>query len=152
MLAPPKASLRDERSLLEQGSPYAAEHHRHASRELLGVVPEEILDELTAPSARSRSESLTLVHRLLAEGKTSSIFAGKHRSFPNSSRGASLAVPTPPSSPRPPIAAPWLKQTGGIIQRRRPHAIFHLMHSSDDLRRQADGTPAMLEMALLRFG
>src|ERR1700716_4378160 len=58
-------------SLLEQAPAYCGTNITDLQvRELLGVVPEEILDELTgAIEARSAERVLTLVHRLLAEGQ-----------------------------------------------------------------------------------
>ncbi len=80
-------SMRDGMSLLEQARAYCgapAETAAHTAvpgeavvkiseaqvRELLGVVPAEVLDELVAAiETRSTDRALTLVHRLLAEGQ-----------------------------------------------------------------------------------
>ena len=64
-------SLRDGMSLLEQARAYCGEKITEQQvRELLGVVPAEVLDELVgAIEARSTDRALALVHRLLAEGQ-----------------------------------------------------------------------------------
>jgi DNA polymerase III subunit gamma/tau len=66
-----EGSLRDGLSLLEQARAYCGAEITDAQvRELLGVVPAEILDELTgAIEERSAERVLSLVHRLLAEGQ-----------------------------------------------------------------------------------
>ncbi len=66
-----EGSLRDGLSLLEQARAYCGSVITDAQvRELLGVVPEEILDELThAIEERSAERVLSLVHRLLADGQ-----------------------------------------------------------------------------------
>jgi len=120
-----EGSLRDALSLLEQARATAHEHHRYASRELLGVVPEEILDELTgAIEARSAERVLTLVHRLLAEGQNLQHFCreaiGHFRNLLVARVcGADSALVAAPADQR-----PRLKQTAESFQRRRPHAIF----------------------------
>src|SRR5579864_7974569 len=66
-----EGSLRDALSLLEQARAYCGSNITDAQvRDLLGVVPGEILDELTgAIEERSAERVLSLVHRLLAEGQ-----------------------------------------------------------------------------------
>ncbi len=64
-------SLRDALSLIEQARAYCgAEISESQVRELLGVVPAEVLDELVAAIENHSTErALGLVHRLLAEGQ-----------------------------------------------------------------------------------
>src|SRR6266849_7302301 len=64
-------SLRDALSLLEQARSYCGDSIADAQvRELLGVVPEEMLQKLVnAIEARSAEGVLNLVHTLLAEGR-----------------------------------------------------------------------------------
>lgn len=66
-----EGSLRDGLSLLEQAIAYGGETITDAHvRELLGVVAENVLDELIAAIAeQSADRALGLVHRLLAEGQ-----------------------------------------------------------------------------------
>src|SRR5437588_367636 len=64
-------SLRDALSLIEQARAYCGAAITEAQlRELLGIVPAEVLDELVAAiENRSTERALALVHRLLAEGQ-----------------------------------------------------------------------------------
>jgi DNA polymerase III subunit gamma/tau len=66
-----EGSLRDALSLLEQARAYSGETISDAQvRELLGVVPQETLDQLTAAiEQRSAELALQLVHGLLAQGQ-----------------------------------------------------------------------------------
>jgi DNA polymerase III subunit gamma/tau len=64
-------SLRDAMSLLEQALAYCGTNIAETQvRELLGVVPGEVLDELVgAIEAQSAERALALVHKLLTEGQ-----------------------------------------------------------------------------------
>jgi DNA polymerase III subunit gamma/tau len=64
-------SLRDALSLIEQARAYCGATITETQiRELLGIVPAEVLDELVAAiESRSTERGLALVHRLLAEGQ-----------------------------------------------------------------------------------
>src|ERR1700723_1966656 len=64
-------SVRDALSLLEQARAYCGDDITEAQvRELLGVVPAEVLDELVAAiETHSAQRALALVHRLLSEGQ-----------------------------------------------------------------------------------
>src|ERR1700692_3905328 len=66
-----EGEARDGLSLLEQARAYCGSNITDAQvRELLGVVPREILDELTcAIEERSAERVLSLVHRMLTEGQ-----------------------------------------------------------------------------------
>ena len=66
-----EGSVRDALSLVEQAIAYCGNRiSGEQVRELLGVVPEEVLDEMMgAVAARSAERALTLAHRLVAEGR-----------------------------------------------------------------------------------
>ncbi|NDQ56659.1 MAG: DNA polymerase III subunit gamma/tau [Acidipila sp.] len=66
-----EGSLRDALSLTEQAIAYCGNRITDAQvRELLGVVPEEVLDEMIgAAAAASSARALSLVHRLIAQGQ-----------------------------------------------------------------------------------
>ena len=66
-----EGSVRDALSLTEQAVAYCGNRITGEQvRELLGVVPEEVLDEMIgAIAARSAVRALTLAHRLVAEGR-----------------------------------------------------------------------------------
>ena len=121
-----EGSLRDGLSLLEQARAYCGSNITDAQvRELLGVVPEEILDELTgAIRGASADRVLSLVHRLLAEGQNLQHFCreaiGHFRNLLVARVcGADSELIAAPADER-----PRLKKAVGIFQRGRPHAIF----------------------------
>jgi len=66
-----EGSVRDALSLTEQAMAYCGNRITGEQvRELLGVVPEEVLDEMVgAIAARSAERALTLAHHLVAEGR-----------------------------------------------------------------------------------
>jgi DNA polymerase-3 subunit gamma/tau len=66
-----EGSLRDSLSLLEQAIAYCGDEITdNAVRELLGVVAEDVLDDLVdAIRTQSSEKALQLVHRLIAEGQ-----------------------------------------------------------------------------------
>ncbi len=66
-----EGSVRDALSLTEQAMAYCGNRITgEQERELLGVVPEEVLDEMVgAIAARSAERALTLAHHLVAEGR-----------------------------------------------------------------------------------
>ena len=66
-----EGSVRDALSLVEQAIAYCGNRiTAEQVRELLGVVPEEVLDEMMgAIAAHSAERALTLVHRLVTEGR-----------------------------------------------------------------------------------
>jgi DNA polymerase III subunit gamma/tau len=148
-----EGSLRDALSLLEQARAYCGANITDTQvRELLGVVPEEILDELTgAIEARSAERVLTLVHRLLAEGQNLQHFCreaiGHFRNLLVARVcGADSALIAAPADQR-----PRLKQTAESFSEEDLTRFFQiLLHTDDDLRRKPDAR-LHLEMGLLRL-
>ncbi len=148
-----EGSLRDALSLLEQARAYCGTNITDMQvRELLGVVPEEILDELTgAIEARSAERVLTLVHRLLAEGQNLQHFCreaiGHFRNLlVVRVCGADSALVAAPADQR-----PRLKQTAESFNEEDLTRYFQiLLHTDDDLRRKPDAR-LHLEMGLLRL-
>ena len=121
-----EGSLRDGLSLLEQARAYCGSNITDAQvRELLGVVPGEILDELTgAIEERSAERVLSLVHRLLAEGQNLQHFCreaiGHFRNLLVARVcGADSELIAAPADER-----PRLKKACGIFQRGRSHPLF----------------------------
>ena len=148
-----EGSLRDALSLLEQARAYCGTNISDTQvRELLGVVPEEILDELTgAIEARSADRILTLVHRLLAEGQNLQHFCreaiGHFRNLLVARVcGADSDLIAAPADQR-----PRLKQAAESFSEEDLTRFFQiLLHTDDDLRRKPD--PRLhLEMGLLRM-
>jgi DNA polymerase III subunit gamma/tau len=148
-----EGSLRDALSLLEQARAYCGANITDTQvRELLGVVPEEILDELTsAIETRSAERVLTLVHRLLAEGQNLQHFCreaiGHFRNLLVARVcGADSALIAAPADQR-----PRLKQTAESFSEEDLTRCFQiLLHTDDDLRRKPDAR-LHLEMGLLRL-
>ena len=148
-----EGSLRDALSLLEQARAYCGATISDTQvRELLGVVPEEILDELTgAIEARSAEGVLTLVHRLLAEGQNLQHFCreaiGQFRNLLVARVcGADSALVAAPADQR-----PRLKQKAESFSEEDLTRFFQiLLHTDDDLRHKPD-TRLHLEMGLLRL-
>jgi DNA polymerase III subunit gamma/tau len=146
-------SLRDALSLLEQARAYCGENITDAQvRELLGVVPEEILEELTgAIEARSAERILTLVHRLLAEGQNLQHFCreaiGHFRNLLVARVcGADSELIAAPGDQR-----PRLQKAAELFSEEDLTRFFQiLLHTDDDLRRKPDAR-LHLEMGLLRM-
>ena len=148
-----EGSLRDALSLLEQARAYCGTNITEAQvRELLGVVPGEILDELTgAIEARSAERVLSLVHRLLAEGQNLQHFCreaiGHFRNLLVARVcGADSELIAAPADER-----PRLEQASELFSEEDLTRFFQiLLHTDDDLRRKPDAR-LHLEMGLLRM-
>jgi DNA polymerase-3 subunit gamma/tau len=148
-----EGSLRDALSLLEQARAYCGTKITDMQvRELLGVVPEEILDELAgAIEERSVERVLTLVHRLLAEGQNLQHFCREAIGYFRNLLvarvcGADSALIAAPADQR-----PRLKQTAESFSEEDLTRFFQiLLHTDDDLRRKPDAR-LHLEMGLLRM-
>jgi DNA polymerase-3 subunit gamma/tau len=148
-----EGSLRDGLSLLEQARAYCGSNITDAQvRELLGVVPGEILDELTgAIEERSAERVLSLVHRLLAEGQNLQHFCreaiGHFRNLLVARVcGADSELIAAPADDR-----PRLKKASEIFSEEDLTRFFQiLLHTDEDLRRKPDAR-LHLEMGLLRM-
>jgi DNA polymerase-3 subunit gamma/tau len=148
-----EGSLRDGLSLLEQARAYCGTNITDAQvRELLGVVPGEILDELTrAIEERSAEQVLSLVHRLLAEGQNLQHFCreaiGHFRNLLVARVcGADSELIAAPADER-----PRLKRAAEFFSEEDLTRFFQiLLHTDEDLRRKPDAR-LHLEMGLLRM-
>ena len=148
-----EGSLRDGLSLLEQARAYCGSNITDAQvRELLGVVPGEILDELTrAIEERSAVRVLSLVHRLLAEGQNLQHFCreaiGHFRNLLVARVcGADSELIAAPADER-----PGLKKAAEHFGEEDLTRFFQiLLHTDEDLRRKPDAR-LHLEMGLLRM-
>jgi len=148
-----EGSLRDGLSLLEQARAYCGSNITDAQvRELLGVVPGEILDELTgAIEERSAERVLSLVHRLLAEGQNLQHFCreaiGHFRNLLVARVcGADSELIAAPADER-----PGLKKASDFFSEEDLTRFFQiLLHTDEDLRRKPDAR-LHLEMGLLRM-
>jgi DNA polymerase III subunit gamma/tau len=148
-----EGSLRDALSLLEQARAYCGSSITDAQvRELLGVVPGEILDELTgAMEAQSAERVLALVHRLLAEGQNLQHFCreaiGHFRNLLVARVcGADSDLIAAPADER-----PQLKKASENFSEEDLTRFFQiLLNTEDDVRRKPDAR-LHLEMGLLRM-
>jgi len=148
-----EGSLRDALSLLEQARAYCGAQITDAAvRELLGVVPGEVLDALVgAVQARSADRVLALVHQFLAEGRNLQHFCREAiQHFRNllvaRVCGAGSELIAAPAGERPRLAQVAEQFTEEDLTR-----FFQiLLATDDDLRRKPD--PRLhLEMGLLRL-
>jgi DNA polymerase III subunit gamma/tau len=148
-----EGSLRDGLSLLEQAIAYSGDEITDKQvRELLGVVGEEVLDELIAAIAEQSAEkALTLVQRLHADGQNLQHFCREAiRHVRNllvaKVTGAESALITEPMDERPRLA----KQAALFSEEDLTRFFQILMATDEDLRRKPD--PRLhLELGLLRL-
>ena len=146
-------SLRDALSLLEQARAYCGTKITEAQvRELLGVVPAEVLDELVAAiETHSAQRALALVHRLLAEGQNLQQFCreaiGHFRNLLVARVcGADSDLVAAPAEERPRLA----RAAAAFSEEDLTRFFQILLVTEDDLRRKPD--PRLhLEMGLLRL-
>ncbi len=146
-------SLRDALSLIEQARAYCGASITETQvRELLGIVPAEVLDELVAAiENRSTERALSLVHRLLAEGQNLQQFCREAIShFRNvlvaRVCGAASDLIAAPAEDRPRLA----RAAAGFTEEDLTRFFQILLLTEDDLRRKPD--PRLhLEMGLLRL-
>ena len=146
-------SLRDALSLIEQARAYCGTAITEAQlRELLGIVPAEVLDELVgAIESCSAERALGLVHRLLAEGQNLQQFCREAIShFRNvlvaRVCGADSDLIAAPAEERPRLA----RAAAGFSEEDLTRFFQILLLIEDDLRRKPD--PRLhLEMGLLRL-
>ncbi len=146
-------SLRDALSLIEQARAYCGDAITESQvRELLGVVPAEVLDELVAAiENRSTERALGLVHRLLAEGQNLQQFCREAIShFRNvlvaRVCGADSDLIAAPADERPRVA----RAAANFSEEDLTRFFQILLLTEEDLRRKPD--PRLhLEMGLLRL-
>jgi DNA polymerase-3 subunit gamma/tau len=148
-----EGSLRDSLSLLEQAMAYCGDKITNAAvRELLGVVSEELLDELVAAIlAQSAERALALAHRLIEQGQNMQHFCREAiRHFRNllvaRTCGADSPLIAAPQDERPRLA----KAAAQFSEEDLTRFFEILLATENDLRRQPD--PRLhLEMGLLRL-
>ncbi len=148
-----EGSLRDGLSLLEQAIAYSGDEITDQQvRELLGVVGEEVLDELIAAIAEQSAErALTLVQRLHADGQNLQHFCREAiRHVRNllvaKVAGTESALITEPMDER-----PRLEKQAALFSEEDLTRFFQILLATDeDLRRKPD--PRLhLELGLLRL-
>lgn len=148
-----EGSVRDALSLTEQAIAYCGNRITGEQvRELLGVVPEEVLDEMIgAIAARSAERALTLAHRLVAEGRHLQHFvrdAIRHVRNLLVARvaGADSELVAAPQDERGRIR----EQAAQFSEEDLTRFFSILLETEYDLRRKPD-PPLHLELGLLRM-
>jgi len=148
-----EGSLRDALSLLEQARAFCGDHIPNKEvRELLGVVPEDTLDELVSAIAEgSASRALGLVHTFQKEGRNLQHFcreAIRHMRNLLIARvcGADSDLIAATPDQRPALA----KAAARFSEEDLTRFFQILLQTDDDLRRKPDPR-VHLEMGLLRL-
>jgi DNA polymerase III subunit gamma/tau len=148
-----EGSIRDSLSLLEQARAYGGDAITDSQvREILGVVPQETLEELTgAIEAQSAERVLSLVHKLLAEGQNLASFCreaiGHFRNLLIARVcGADSELIAAPPDERPRVA----KAAANFSEEDLTRYFQILLDTHGNLRYQTD-QHLHLEMGLLRM-
>jgi DNA polymerase-3 subunit gamma/tau len=148
-----EGSLRDSLSLLEQALAYSGEHITDAQvRELLGVVAEDILDQLIAAiHEQSAEKALALVHRLIAEGHNLQHFCREAIRHVRNLLVAKVCGEKSELITAPVDERPRLAEQAALFGEEDLTRFFQILLSTDDdLRRKPD--PRLhLELGLLKL-
>jgi len=148
-----EGSLRDGLSLLEQAIAYSGDKITDAQvRELLGVVAEDVLDDLVeAIASRSAERALTLVQRLHAEGHNLQHFCREAIRHVRNLLVAKVSGANSPLIAAPADEHPRLEKQAALFAEEDLTRFFQiLLATDDDLRRKPD--PRLhLELGLLRL-
>jgi len=148
-----EGSLRDGLSLLEQAIAYSGDEITDTQvRELLGVVAEEVLDQLiSAIDAQSAEQALALVHKLHADGQNLQHFCREAIRHIRNLLVAKVAGAESPLITEPMEERPRIEKQAALFSEEDLTRFFQiLMATDDDLRRKPD--PRLhLELGLLRL-
>ena len=148
-----EGSLRDALSLLEQARAYCGDNIPDKEvRELLGVVPEDALDELVNAIAEgSADRALGLVHRFQKDGRNLQHFCREAiRHIRNlliarvSGADSELIAATPDQRPA-------LARAAALFSEEDLTRFFQILLQTDDSLRRAPDPRVHLEMGLLRL-
>ena len=148
-----EGSVRDGLSLLEQAIAYSGDKITDAQvRELLGVVAEDVLDDLVEAIANHSAErALTLVQRLHAEGHNLQHFCREAIRHVRNLLVAKVSGADSPLIAAPADEHPRLEKQAALFAEEDLTRFFHILLATDeDLRRKPD--PRLhLELGLLRL-
>jgi DNA polymerase-3 subunit gamma/tau len=148
-----EGSLRDALSLLEQAIAFCgAKIGDAAVRELLGVVPEEALDELmSAIAAQSSGRTLALVHKLISDGRNLQHFCREAIWHVRNLMVARVCGADSELIAAPPDERPRLQKRAAQFSEEDLTRFFQILLVTDeDLRRKPDQRLHM-ELGLLRL-
>jgi DNA polymerase-3 subunit gamma/tau len=148
-----EGSLRDALSLLEQAIAFCGAKIGDAQvRELLGVVPEEALDELmSAIAAQSSERTLALVHKLISDGRNLQHFCREAIRHVRNLMVARVCGAESDLIAAPPDERPRLQKQAAQCSEEDLTRFFQILLATDeDLRRKPDQRLHM-ELGLLRL-
>ena len=148
-----EGSMRDALSLLEQARAYCGDEiHDKEVRELLGVVPEDALQELVeAISEQSAERALGLVHRFQREGRNLQHFCREAIRHIRNLLIARVCGTDSELIAATPDQRPGLAKAAALFSEEDLTRYFQiLLQTDDDVRRKMDPR-VHLEMGLLRL-
>jgi DNA polymerase III subunit gamma/tau len=148
-----EGSMRDALSLLEQARAYCGDHiEDQAVRELLGVVPEDALQELVeAIHTQSANRALGLVHRFQREGRNLQHFCREAIRHMRNLLIARVCGADSDLIAATPDQRPGLAKAAALFTEEDLTRFFQiLLQTDDDVRRKMDPR-VHLEMGLLRL-
>ena len=148
-----EGSMRDSLSLLEQARAYCGDEINDKEvRELLGVVPEDALNELVeAIAAQSADRALKLVHTFQKEGRNLQHFCREAIRHMRNLLIARVCGADSDLIAATPEQRPSLAKAAGLFSEEDLTRYFQiLLQTDDDVRRKMDPR-VHLEMGLLRL-
>jgi DNA polymerase III subunit gamma/tau len=148
-----EGSMRDALSLLEQARAYCGDDIQdQAVRDLLGVVPEDALNELVqAIAERSAERALGLVHRFQKEGRNLQHFCREAIRHMRNLLIARVCGADSDLLAATPDQRPGLAKPAALFSEEDLTRYFQILLQTDDSLRRAMDPRVHLEMGLLRL-
>ena len=148
-----EGSMRDALSLLEQARAYCGDDIRDQSvRDLLGVVPEDALNELVQAIAEQSAErALGLVHRFQKEGRNLQHFCREAIRHMRNLLIARVCGANSDLLAATPDQRPGLAKAAALFSEEDLTRYFQILLQTDDALRRAMDPRVHLEMGLLRL-
>ncbi len=148
-----EGSMRDALSLLEQARAYCGDDIQdQAVRDLLGVVPEDALNELVqAIAGQSAERALGLVHRFQKEGRNLQHFCREAIRHMRNLLIARVCGADSDLLAATPDQRPGLARAAALFSEEDLTRYFQILLQTDDALRRAMDPRVHLEMGLLRL-
>jgi len=148
-----EGSMRDALSLLEQARAYCGDDIQdQAVRDLLGVVPEDALNELVQAIAEQSAErALGLVHRFQKEGRNLQHFCREAIRHMRNLLIARVCGADSELLAATPDQRPGLAKAAALFSEEDLTRYFQILLQTDDALRRAMDPRVHLEMGLLRL-
>ncbi len=148
-----EGSMRDALSLLEQARAYCGDDIQdQAVRDLLGVVPEDALNELVQAIAEQSAErALGLVHRFQKEGRNLQHFCREAIRHMRNLLIARVCGADSDLLAATPDQRPGLAKAAALFSEEDLTRYFQILLQTDDALRRAMDPRVHLEMGLLRM-